>query len=82
MGGGTSFSMRQTMHAAYQVARMSSVHLSALKMFYLAPLGAARALGLTHLIGRFAPVWKRISWCSIRKQRPCWQRAAFTAVSA
>lgn len=53
VGGGTSFSMLQTMHAAYQVARMSGLHLSALKMFYLATLGAARTLGLTHLIGRF-----------------------------
>lgn len=55
VGGGTSFSLLQTMHAAYQVARMNGTFLPALRMFYLATLGAARTLGLENKIGHFAP---------------------------
>lgn len=55
VGGGTSFSMLQTMHAAYNVARMQGTFLPALRMFYLATLGAARTLNLDDKIGHFAP---------------------------
>lgn len=55
VGGGTSFSMLQTMNASYKVARMGGVHLPALRMFYLATLGAARQMRLDHAIGHFAP---------------------------
>ncbi|CAM2142297.1 guanine deaminase [Pararobbsia alpina] len=54
VGGGTSFSMLQTMNEAHKVARMGGHHLSALRMFYLATTGAARALGLDHQIGTLA----------------------------
>lgn len=55
VGGGTSFSMLQTMNALYKVARMGGTHLSALRMFYLATLGGARGMQLEGTIGNFAP---------------------------
>lgn len=55
VGGGTSFSMLQTMNEAYKVARMGGTYLPALRMFYLATLGAARSMQLEGVIGNFAP---------------------------
>ncbi len=54
VGGGTSFSMLQTMNEAYKVARMAGTYLQALRMFYLATLGAARSMHLEGTIGSFA----------------------------
>ena len=54
VGGGTSFSLLQTMQDAYKVAQMKGQHLSALRAFYLATLGGARALRLDDRIGSFA----------------------------
>ncbi len=53
VGGGTSFSMLQTMNEAYKVARMRGTHLPALRMFYLATLGSARCMQLDGTIGSF-----------------------------
>jgi guanine deaminase len=55
VGGGNNFSMLRTMGDAYKVAHLSGQHLSALRAFYLATLGAARVLGLEHRVGCFAP---------------------------
>jgi guanine deaminase len=55
VGGGTSFSMLQTMNEAYKVARMGGTYLQALRMFYLATLGGARAMQLEGTIGNFVP---------------------------
>ena len=55
VGGGTSFSLLRTMHAAHKVARMGGTHLPALRMFYLATLGGARSMQLEGTIGSFAP---------------------------
>lgn len=55
VGAGTSFSMLQTMNEAYKVARMGGMHLPALRMFYLATLGAARSMQLEGVIGNFVP---------------------------
>jgi guanine deaminase len=55
VGAGTSFSMLQTMNEAYKVARLKGSYLPALRMFYLATLGAARAMGLEGTIGSFTP---------------------------
>lgn len=55
VGGGTSFSMLETMNEMYKVARMTGVHLSALRLFYMATLGGARGMGLDGTIGSFAP---------------------------
>jgi guanine deaminase len=54
VGGGSSFSMLQTMNEAHKVARLSGYHLSAERMFYLATEGAARALDLGGRIGTLA----------------------------
>jgi len=55
VGGGTSFSMLQTMNELYKVARMGGTYLPALRMFYLATLGGARSMQLEGTIGSFAP---------------------------
>ena len=55
VGAGTSFSMLRTMADAYKVAQMRGQSLTALRAFYLATLGGARALRLEDRIGRFAP---------------------------
>ena len=55
VGAGTSFSMLQTMNEAYKVARMKGSYLPAVRMFYLATLGAARSMQLEGTIGSFAP---------------------------
>jgi len=54
VGAGTSFSMLQTMNEAYKVARLKGSYLPALRMFYLATLGAARAMDLEGTVGSFA----------------------------
>jgi guanine deaminase len=53
VGGGTSFSMLQTMNETYKVARLGGTHLSALRLFYLATLGGARSMQLEGTIGNF-----------------------------
>lgn len=55
VGGGTSFSMLQTMNEAHKVARLGGHHLSATRMFWLATTGAAEALDLGDMIGTLAP---------------------------
>ncbi|MFP5391164.1 MAG: guanine deaminase [Gammaproteobacteria bacterium] len=55
VGGGTSFSMLQTMNEAYKVARARCSYLPAARMFYLATAGGARAMGLEGVIGSLAP---------------------------
>ncbi len=54
VGGGTSFSMLQTMNEVYKVARLGGTYLPALRMFYLATLGGARSMQLEGTIGNFA----------------------------
>jgi guanine deaminase len=55
VGGGTSFSMLQTLNEAYKVARLGAATLTPWRAFYLATLGGARALGLEGSIGSFRP---------------------------
>ncbi len=54
VGGGTSFSMLRVLDEAYKVAHLRGHSLSPLRAFYLATLGAARALDLDDRIGNFA----------------------------
>jgi guanine deaminase len=54
VGGGTSFSMLQTMNEVYKVARMGGTYMPAFQMFYLATLGGARSMQLEGTIGNFA----------------------------
>ena len=42
------------MNEAYKVARLKGSYLPALRMFYLATLGAARSMQLEGVIGNFA----------------------------
>ncbi|GAB2869675.1 guanine deaminase [Streptomyces mayteni] len=64
VGGGTSYSMLQTMNEAYKVVALRNTYpdrvpeqgrktLTALRAFYLATLGGARALHLDEHIGSF-----------------------------
>ncbi|MCJ8337184.1 MAG: guanine deaminase [Pseudomonadales bacterium] len=51
VGGGTSFSMLQTMQEAYKVCQLSGQQINPFKAFYLATLAGAQALQLTDKIG-------------------------------
>ncbi|WP_293165129.1 guanine deaminase [Okeania sp. SIO2C9] len=53
VGGGTSFSIFQTMNDAYKISQLQEQNLSSLKAFYLATLGGAKSLSLEHKIGNF-----------------------------
>jgi guanine deaminase len=53
VGGGTSFSMLQTMSDAYNIMQLQGESLSVFKAFYLATLGAAKALSLDDKLGNF-----------------------------
>lgn len=55
VGGGTSFSMLQTLNEAYKVLQLNGQRMSAERAFYLATLGGARSLYLEDRIGNFAP---------------------------
>ena len=55
IGAGTSLSLLQTMSDAYKVCQSRRRSLDPFKSFYLATLGAARALKLDDKIGNFAP---------------------------
>lgn len=51
VGGGTSFSMLQTMSEAYKMAQMRGISVNAIQGFYLATLGSAQALGIDDRVG-------------------------------
>lgn len=53
VGGGTSFSMLQTLNEAYKVLQMNGQSLSPFQAFYQATLGSAQSLQLEHKIGNF-----------------------------
>ncbi|HEY9623981.1 MAG TPA: guanine deaminase [Crinalium sp.] len=53
VGAGTSFSLLKTMSDAYKVTQLQGQSLSAFKAFYLATLGAAKALSLDDKLGNF-----------------------------
>ena len=55
VGGGTSFSMLQTMNEAYKVLQLAGQSLSAASAFHLATLGGAHSLYLDDRIGNLAP---------------------------
>ncbi len=52
VGGGTSFSMLQTMSEAYKMAQMRGISVTAAQSFYLATLGSAESLGLADSVGK------------------------------
>lgn len=53
VGGGTSFSILQTLNEAYKVLQLRGQTVSVLKMFYMATLGGAETLDLADKIGNF-----------------------------
>lgn len=55
VGGGTSFSILQTLNEAYKVAQMNQTRLNSIQGFYLATRGGAEALDLADHIGSIAP---------------------------
>jgi len=55
IGAGTTLSLLATMNEAYKVMQLQGQCLSPLKSFYLATLGAARALDLEPELGNFLP---------------------------
>lgn len=55
VGGGTSFSLLQTLNEAYKVMQLQGEKLSPFKSLYLATLGGARALRLEERIGTLHP---------------------------
>jgi len=55
VGAGTSLSMLQTMNEAYKVSSLRHAPLDPLRLFYLATLGGAKALGADDRIGNFQP---------------------------
>lgn len=55
VGAGTSLSQLQTLNEAYKVAALSGGRLDAVRAFWLATLGGARALYLDDRLGRIAP---------------------------
>ena len=55
VGAGTSLSLLETMNEAYKVCQMHRHRVSAFKLFYMATLGAARALRIDDKIGNLTP---------------------------
>lgn len=55
VGGGTSFSILETLNEAYKVARLNQTRLDSVQGFYLATRGGAEALDLADKIGSIAP---------------------------
>ena len=53
VGGGNSLAMPRVMDEAYKVARMAGCDIDPYRLWYLATLGGARALGLEDRIGSF-----------------------------
>jgi guanine deaminase len=54
VGGGTSFSMLQTMQEAYKVCQLAGQQINPFKAFYLATLAGAQALKLDDKIGNLS----------------------------
>ena len=55
VGGGTSFSMLQTMSEAYKMAQLRGISVTAAQSYYLATLGSAQALGIDDRAGKLQP---------------------------
>lgn len=53
VGGGTSFSMLQTLNEAYKMAQMLGISVTATQGFYLATLGSAQSLSIDDRVGTF-----------------------------
>jgi len=67
VGGGSSFSLLQTLNAAYNVAQLRQNNLSAFRALFLATLGGAKALNLSDRLGNF-DVGKEADFVVINRQ--------------
>ena len=54
VGGGSSFSMFETMKAAYEISQLKGYSLHPAKAFYLATVGSADVMRLGHRVGNLA----------------------------
>ncbi|MGI9380856.1 MAG: guanine deaminase [Methyloligellaceae bacterium] len=54
IGGGSSFSMFQTMKSSYEICQLNGYSLHPIKAFYLATVGSATVMGLEHKIGNLS----------------------------
>jgi len=55
VGGGTSFSMLQTMSEAYKMAQLRGISVTTAQSYFLATLGSAQALGIDDRVGKLQP---------------------------
>jgi guanine deaminase len=55
IGGGSSFSMLQTMKASYEICQLQGYSLHPAKAFWLATLGGAQVMRMADRIGNLAP---------------------------
>jgi guanine deaminase len=55
VGGGSSFSMLQTMKASYEICQLKGYSLHPAKAFWLATLGSAEVMRMDNRIGNLAP---------------------------
>jgi guanine deaminase len=55
VGGGSSFSMFETMKAAYEIGQLKGYSLHPANAFYLATVGSANVMRLDHRVGNLAP---------------------------
>jgi guanine deaminase len=55
VGGGSSFSIFETMKAAYEISQLKGYSLHPAKAFYLATVGSANVLRMGHRVGNLAP---------------------------
>lgn len=55
VGGGTSLSLLQTASEAYKVGALDDYPMDGVKLFYLATLGAAKAMRLDGIVGSLEP---------------------------
>jgi hypothetical protein len=72
VGGGTSFSLLQTLNEAYKVMQLQGARLSPFKSLYLATLGGARACAWKTRSATCSRAPMQTSWCWTTTPRHCW----------
>jgi guanine deaminase len=71
VGGGTSFSLLQTLNEAYKVMQLQGARLSPFKSLYLATLGGARACAWKTRSATCSRAPTQTSWCWTTTPRHC-----------
>jgi guanine deaminase len=70
VGGGTSYSMLETMDEAYKILQLQGQKLTPLKSFYMMTLGNARALGLEGMSGLYGVLHDQLSYTILSEYYP------------